>query len=77
MLKGAEVTDLVTYCTTRASNGSWHAKGEGVIMTKDGSETITYTGGGMVTLQGLQKLDMLVLYSLEQQKGSLNFSIIR
>jgi hypothetical protein len=46
-LKGVEVTDLVTYCTSRSSDGSWHAKGDGVIMTKDGSETVTHIGGGI------------------------------
>ena len=45
----------MTYCTTRSSDGSWHAKGEGVMMTKDGSETTTHTGGGIGHFTGPAK----------------------
>ncbi len=46
-LKGVEVSEMLTYSTSRNSDGSWYGHGQGVITTKDGSDTATFTGAGI------------------------------
>ena len=72
-LKGVEVTELVTYCATLSSDGTHHGQGEGIIMTKDGSETTTHTGGGIGHLTGPAKLRYVGSLFFGTSKGKLEF----
>jgi hypothetical protein len=68
-----EVTDLVTYCTTLGSDGTHHREGQGIVMTKGGSKTTTYTGGGTGHLTGPAKLRYAGSLFFGTSKGKLEF----
>jgi hypothetical protein len=72
-LKGAETTELLTYSTTRNSDGSWYGHGEGVIMMKDGSDAATFTGAGIGHFTGPAKLKYAGSMFFGLSKGKLNF----
>jgi hypothetical protein len=72
-LKGAEITELVTYSTTRKSDGHWYGHGQGVIMTKDGSDTTTFTGEGIGHYAGSAKLKYAGSNLFGPSKGKLEF----
>lgn len=72
-LKGTEITELLTYSTTRNSDGSWYGHGEGVIMTKDGRETATFTGGGIGHFTGPAKVKYTGSMFIGPSNGKLEF----
>ena len=45
--KGIEVTELATYSTTPRSDGVLYGEGYEVVLSKDGKETVTWTGQGI------------------------------
>jgi hypothetical protein len=45
--KGIEATELATYSTTPRSDGVLYGEGRGVVLSKDGKETVTWTGQGI------------------------------
>ena len=65
LLRGVEVTSIVTYSSiSREQGGAIYAEGQGVIMTKnsDSNETATWTGQGIVHYSGQRRKDMSVRY---------------
>lgn len=72
-LKGAEITELLTYSTTRNSDGSWYGHGKGIIMTKDGSDTATFTGAGIGHFTGPAKVKYAGSMFFGLSKGKLGF----
>jgi len=46
-VKQIEVTELHTYTTEQRSEGIQYGTTKGIIMTKDGTGTVTFTGHGM------------------------------
>jgi hypothetical protein len=73
-LKGVEVTDLVTYTGTRGSDGTIHAHGKGVIMTKDGSEMASFTGQMAGNFTSHSELTYRGAFVFKRsQKGKLEF----
>lgn len=47
-----EVTEMWTYLTIQRPDGTTQGEGQGVMMTKDGSEVITVTGRGEAKMSG-------------------------
>lgn len=45
--KGIEATEVATYSTTPRSDGMLYGEGCGVVLSKDGKETVTWTGQGI------------------------------
>jgi hypothetical protein len=72
-LKGVEVAELLTYSTTRTSDGSWFGRGQGVTMTKDGTETATFTGAGIGHFTGPAKVRYAGSMFFGTSKGKLGF----
>jgi len=48
--RGVETTDTVTYCSTPRPGGEIYGEGQGVLMSKDGQEMVSYTGQGIDSL---------------------------
>ena len=70
---GAEVPEMLTYCTTRTSDGSWNGHGNGVIMTKDGSNTTAFTGAGIGHFTGPSKVRYAGSMFMGKSDGKLAF----
>jgi hypothetical protein len=45
--RGVETTEIATYCASPSPDGVMHGEGQGLIMTKDGQDTATWTGQGV------------------------------
>jgi hypothetical protein len=72
-LKEAEIAEMLTYSTTRTSGGSWNGHGQGIIMTKDGSETVTFSGAGIGHYTGHSKARYPGSMFFGTSKGKLEF----
>lgn len=72
-IRGAEVTEMLTYCTTRTSNGSWNGDGKRVIMTKDGSNTTAFTCAGIGHFTGQSKVRYAGSMFMGKSDGKLAF----
>ena len=45
--RGVETTSTVTYCATPKPGGAIYGEGQGLLMSKDGQEMVTWTGQGI------------------------------
>lgn len=72
-LKGVEIIEMLTYSTARNPEGSWYGHGQGIIMTKDGSDTATFTGEGIGHFTGPAKLKYAGSMFIGTSKGKLEF----
>lgn len=72
-LNGVEVAEMLTYSSTRTPDGSWYGHGQGVIMTKDGSETATFTGAGIGHFTGPAKVRYSGSMFFGTSKGKVAF----
>ncbi len=78
LLKGIEVTRIVTYSSIpREQGGAIYAEGQGVIMTKkdgnNGGETATWTGQGIAHYSGQRRRDVGSIFCRTSSNGKLAF----
>src|SRR5919108_3859181 len=79
LLKGVEVTSIVTYSSIpREQGGAIYAEGQGIIMTKEdgnngGSETATWTGQGIAHYSGQTRRDVGSIFCRTSSNGKLAF----
>lgn len=66
-LKSVNITDMTTYTTTRALDGTWHGQGKGFYTTTDNSEVITQSGKGIGVFTEAKIL---------QYRGSIYFNVV-
>jgi hypothetical protein len=80
-LRGTEITLIVTYLSVPRlpSEGTGegqtvsYAEGQGVLMTKDGTETATWTGQGIAHIYGQKRTDRGSVFCRTFSKGKLAF----
>jgi hypothetical protein len=78
LLKGVEVTSIVTYSSIpREQGGAIYAEGKGVFMTKEGNgggETATWTGQGIAHYySGQRRRDVGSIFCRTSSNGKLAF----
>jgi hypothetical protein len=76
LLRGVEVTSIVTYSSIpREQGGAIYAEGQGVIMTKeDGNgETATWMGQGIAHYAGQRRRDVGSIFCRTSSNGKLAF----
>ena len=78
LLKGVEVTSIVTYSSIPTEQGgAIYAEGQGVIMTKKdgygGGETATWTGQGIAHYSGQRRRDIGSIFCRTSSNGKLAF----
>jgi hypothetical protein len=76
LLRGVEVTSIVTYSSIpREQGGAIYAEGKGVFMTKEGSggETATWTGQGIAHYSGQTRRDVGSIFCRTSSNGKLAF----
>ncbi len=77
LLKGIEVTNIVTYSSIpREQGGAIYAEGQGVIMTKEGNgggETATWTGQGIAHYSVQRRRDVGSIFCRTSSNGKLAF----
>jgi hypothetical protein len=77
LLRGVEVTNIVTYSSIpREQGGAIYAEGKGVFMTKEGSgdgETATWTGQGIAHYSGQTRRDVGSIFCRTTSNGKLAF----
>ena len=76
LLKGVEVTSIVTYSSIpREQGGAIYAEGQGIIMTKEdgSSETATWTGQGIAHYSGQTRRDVGSIFCRTSSNGKLAF----
>ena len=77
LLRGTEVTSIVTYSSIpREQGGAIYAEGQGVIMTKEGNgggETATWTGQGIAHYSGQTRRDVGSIFCRTSSNGKLAF----
>lgn len=79
-LRGTDITIIVTYCSIprpseegRKELTVFYAEGKGVLMTKGGSETATWTGQGIAHVSGNKRTDRGSVFCSTSSKGKLSF----
>jgi hypothetical protein len=77
LLRGIEVTNIVTYSSIpREQGGAIYTEGKGVIMTKnsdDNNETATWTGQGIAHYSGQTRRDVGSIFCRTSSNGKLAF----
>jgi hypothetical protein len=78
LLRGVEVTSIVTYSSIpREQGGAIYAEGKGVFMTKEGNgggdETATWTGQGIAHYSSQTRRDVGSIFCRTSSNGKLAF----
>ena len=77
LLRGVEVTNIVTYSSIpREQGGAIYAEGQGVILTKEdgnGGEIATWTGQGIAHYTGQTRRDVGSIFCRTSSNGKLAF----
>ncbi|MGE5633838.1 MAG: hypothetical protein ACM3VV_01270 [Deltaproteobacteria bacterium] len=78
IIKGIEVTDIVTYWskplpTSQNSETAFYAEGQGIILTKEGREIATWKGYGIGRYNGRNRTDKGSVFFKAFEDGKLAF----